>query len=88
MALTVWKYPIALNDHDHADIPAGAEFLAIQNQDGNATMWWLVDPDQPLERHYFKIVGTGHPAPAGATYRGTVQHLDGSLVLHYFEVYA
>lgn len=52
---------------------------------GVRCVWIEVETDLPTEPRAFVHFGTGHPIPEqGAAYRGT--YLDGSLVLHVYEV--
>jgi hypothetical protein len=90
-ARTVWKY--AISDHHVGPdrfcirMPAGAEPLTVQMQDGSPQIWALVEPDQPEAELWFRIAVTGHPiADDIERYVGTLQIDRGSLVFHVFEV--
>ena len=82
---TIWKFELqpgttAMNLHK------GAEILTIQTQRETPCMWVLLDPEEPTEKRYFEIFGTGHTMPEGdRKYINTFQLSGGSLVLHLFE---
>lgn len=79
---TIWKFPLpSIGTHTIA-IPQGAEFLSFQIQAGIPTVWARVDPEAPESRAYVSIVGTGHRAPYGGRFLGTVQ--TGPFVWHAF----
>ena len=89
MALTVYKYPVPLEDEFTLDLPMAAKILTFQTQSNVPCVWALVDPDaRPAERQ-FRLAGTGHPineAERDLVYVGTVQLHGGALVFHLFEV--
>ena len=81
----IWKYP--LEPGAVVQMPAGAEVLCVQEQDGYACLWVLVDPRAPAESRTFAIYGTGHSLPdRPGDYVGTFQSAGGALVFHVFEV--
>jgi len=82
---TVWKYVIPVVDRVAFTMPAGAEILTIQTQQGIATAWVLVDPTQPSETRVLLVRGTGQPCEGVGRYVGTFQIADGELVFHVFE---
>ena len=65
------------------EMPQGAEFLSIQDQDGIACAWFMVLPDQPKTTRKFKCYGTGWPIPMNEKYLGTFQRVP--FVWHLFE---
>jgi len=81
----IWKYPLPLQDVVELMLPRGARVLTMQKQNGQLTMWALVDPLAPLYLRSFAIVGTGNPAPnpEQGTYLATAQ--SGPFVWHLFE---
>lgn len=86
----IWKYAIPLremSDDLAFDMPARAEALSFQEQNGEPTLWVMVDPAAPKEVTRFRVVGTGHPFDERAVGRfvGTAQFLGGTLVLHLYE---
>ena len=81
----VYKYEIM--DRTELRMPRGAKVLAVQVQNGAPRLWALVDPEQPEERRFFEVYGTGHPIPDihSAVYVATFQVDDGAFVFHLFE---
>lgn len=74
---TVWKFPIIAHDVQTISVPRGAKYLTAQMQRDTITLWALVDPTAPAERHTIRVVGTGNPvqpdALTGMRYLATVQ---------------
>jgi hypothetical protein len=72
--MTIWKYQLGRRSVCQFSIPAGAQFLGVQIQDGVPTTWAIFDPR-----------GTGHDVPA---FDGELKHIgtviDGQFVWHYF----
>lgn len=68
------------------ELPTGAKILSVQNQHERATLWALVPETASRDAIPICIVGTGHEIVAGAfpDFLGTVQFMDGRLVLHVF----
>ena len=84
--MTIWKYQLMAGDKQTIDMPSGARPLCVQVQNGVPCLWALCDPSAPKEKRYFEVFGTGHiVTPGTRDYLGTVQLLDGALVLHVFE---
>lgn len=85
-AMTVWKYPLAVQDRQTLDLPVGAQVLTVQVQDDVPCLWALVDVTAPTTPRVFHLRGTGHNADgvASALYVGTFQLHDGALVFHLF----
>lgn len=82
----IYKYPLALVDEQHVEMPAGADVLCVQIQDGRPCIWAKVDVRSTPTARLFYVVGTGHPMPVKAQeYVGTFQMQDGALVFHVFE---
>lgn len=92
MNLTVWKFPVAIEDAFALDMPEGARVLSVQVQGDKPWIWALVDPKAPKVRRTFVLMGTGHKRPA-AMFRagsleaslefvGTFQLSGGALVFH------
>lgn len=87
--LTIFKYPIALQDEFELDLPAGADFLHLDVQHGQPQMWFRVDADidVPAVPRKFAVVGTGNRLPIGyesAPHLGSFQLANGQLVFHVF----
>lgn len=73
-------------------MPASAEVLTVQLQQGKPVLWALVNPTAPEEARRFLIAGTGHDLPPGVSrrrYVGTFQIPDpvfGVTVWHVFDM--
>lgn len=82
---TVYKYPFYLSSTFQLSMPAGAEILMVEDQDGVPCIWALVDPGSSFETRTFRLYGTGHPIenPDPLKHRGSFQQ--GRLVWHLFE---
>ena len=82
---TIWKFRVDVVDTGVVNMPAGAEVLCVQLQDGVPWVWAKVDDEAPPVARVFHWRGTGHPLRNVGRYIGTVQQLGGALVLHLFE---
>jgi len=87
MIKTIWKYKLSTTDEQVIEMPAMAEILTVQIQNGEPCLWALVDSSYPhKEKRYIEIFGTGNPIGTGPrTYIGTYQLDGGKLVFHVFE---
>jgi hypothetical protein len=84
---TIYKYTLELADHQTIEVPADAEFLTAQMQNGKLCVWAIVDTDNLTEKEYFVIVGTGSGMPDRPKilqFLGTVQQAGGALIWHVF----
>lgn len=88
MSKSIWKFPLEITDVQQIEMPADAEILTIQTQDGQPCIWALVSLNAPKKKVAFEIFGTGHPVPENAKrrYVGTYQLSGGALVFHCFEL--
>jgi hypothetical protein len=96
----IFKYPIPVTDYSHIptndkftiSMPNHAKILCVQLQEGKPYIWALVDDSELRDRH-FRIIWTGNPIVEDdeqidfVDYIGTIQMLDGALVLHLFDFY-
>lgn len=88
---TIYKYTLDAGDRVRIPLPRDAVVLSIQEQDGQAVMWALVDTDKPLVDREFRIIGTGYSIPESPEHLifiGTLQLRGLGLVFHIFEVKA
>ncbi len=86
--MTIWKYPVYMQDEFSIDMPPGAKILSVQIQGDSPQMWAMVEEESfgRTQRRRFKVVGTGHPITEdGLAFIGTFQLRGGSLVFHLFE---
>jgi hypothetical protein len=81
--ITIWKFQVPVTDIVSVQMPAGAEILTVQVQDG-ACVWAMVDTDAKKVTRTFRWRGTGHVAGGVGIYVGTVQLMSGELVFHLF----
>ena len=81
---TVWKYPTH-PDEFHLNLPAGAQVVHFDMQQGEPTMWVLVDTEAPLVIRVFFGAGTGHPLPDDARHIGSCIDREIGFVWHLFE---
>lgn len=84
----VYKYPLALTDHQVVRLPLKSTVLSVQEQNGSLVIWAVVDQSIPQTDYEFRIVGTGNPFPndmlRGYQFLGTVQESRRPLVWHVF----
>lgn len=84
--MTIWKYPLIIEDEQTLQMPRGAVILSAQVQHGSLFLWAMVDPTQPHDERDIEIIGTGMEfSEAPRNYIGTVQMAGGNLVWHIFE---
>lgn len=87
MKKQVWKFLIK-GSHS-IKLPIGSEILTVQNQNEDAFIWVLVDPNKETEERFFEVYGTGHSINydmgVERKYIGTFQIGNGALVFHLFE---
>ncbi len=81
----IFKYALRVTDARQTVLmPLGARILSVQNQNGNLTLWALVDDRRDQVPRKFLVVGTGQDFDAfGLEYVGTAQI--GIFVWHVFE---
>lgn len=89
----VYKYPIEICEEVKVMMPKGARVLSVQVQNGMPCLWAAVDSNEmDLEERLFHIVGTGLPIQHDVEddsvdgFIGTIQLLDGRIVIHVFEM--
>jgi hypothetical protein len=63
VARRVFKYQFDVDDDIVIEMPAGAQVLKADAQDGIPTLWALVDDTAPGHQYHFTMRGTGHPIP-------------------------
>ena len=81
----VWKFPVSPADHQQIAMPAGSQALMFDVQDGNPTLWAIVNPAEPLVPFGFRLAGTGHQlGDEVGRHIGSCFH--GPFVWHLFEV--
>lgn len=96
MATTmIYKYALDIVDLQTVEMHRLAKILCIQTQKGIPCLWAEVDPEQPTERRFIRMYGTGQPhvqddpyipEEYGSKYLGTYQVMKGNIVFHVYEV--
>ena len=83
---TIYKYTLRPG-RTMLQMPADAQVLTVQMQDGTPCLWAKVDPTKPAELRTFDVYGTGHTMPDDPPmlYVATFQMEGGALVWHVFE---
>lgn len=81
--LTIYKYPLRVDDVVVVTMRKGAQLLSIQEQEDGLYIWALVDPQADERDFVFRIFGTGQPVGGCGKYLATVQ-VQG-FVWHVFE---
>lgn len=87
--MSVYKYPVEIDDDQMVLMPQDAVILSFAEQRGTFCLWALVNPTSPLTPRRIRIAGTGHPIEipaANLKFIGTTLLHGGSLVFHAFEV--
>jgi hypothetical protein len=87
---TIYKYSIGGSlfhgMQAHISIPAGGQFLDIQEQAGEVEMWVLVDTDENTAMWDIEVYGTGHDIySAENRHLKTIQQ--GAYVWHIFRTW-
>lgn len=87
--MTIYKYPLNINEYQVVIMPRGAVILTVQIQNGTPCLWAKVNPEEMPEPRRIRIFGTGHELTTEESeiYIGTFQIHGGSLVFHVFEMF-
>lgn len=84
--ITIYKYPLVVEDTQWLDIHRGAKLLSVDVQDGKLYLWAQVDTTQPQDSVLIVIHGTGHPMRKdNMQFIGTFMLYGGSFVGHVFK---
>jgi hypothetical protein len=85
----IWKFRLEAASESAILMPKGAKLLNVQDQQGVACVWALIDPLESMQvNRKIYVVGTGwplKPAIVSMPYIGTFQQDDGRLVFHAFD---
>ena len=82
----IYKYPMQIAEVSTVMMPIDAKILCIQVQDNVPTIWAIVDIENPVEKRFFFMFGTGFQIKEeDYDYVATIQLLNGKLVYHIFE---
>ena len=81
----IWKFPLLVQDEQTLSLPAGAQLLTVQMQNGAPCLWAMVGETEAQEHVAIRMHGTGHTFDAtGYVYISTFQMMGGGLVFHVF----
>jgi len=81
----IYKYELAVLDHQQVSLPNGYEILTVQMQHGKPFLWAKVDPERSAYEVKIIIRGTGHLfLDNDLKYISTFQMHGGDLVFHAF----
>ena len=83
--ITIYKYPLIIDDRQIIQMPSDAVLLCVQVQRGIPCLWARVDEDNAAESRVILTRGTGHAAAGVGDYVGTYQIEGGQLVFHVFD---
>lgn len=85
MIRVIHKFPVPYGTHGNLRLPASAQVLTVQMQNGVPQLWAVVTADAPPSSHRgIFIIGAGFELPAETgNYIATFQ--DGPYVWHVFE---
>lgn len=85
--MKIFKYALEITDEQHVELPHDSQLLSVQDQNGQLTLWALINPNLNMVFRLVTIIGTGHPITKPravlGTFIGTVQMYNG-LVWHVF----
>lgn len=82
---TIYKFPLHSAVTEHV-MPADAEILTVQVQQGKPQVWVLLDPRAAVVKVALTTYGTGQPIPDDpGKYVGTYQIEYMGLVFHVYE---
>jgi len=86
--IVIWKYEFEVKDFVDIKMPKDSQILSVQDQNGVACLWVLINTKRPETIRKFRIFGTGNSLPVNEDihkYIGTFQTKQGLLVWHLFE---
>lgn len=88
--LTIYKYPIPIEDNFTISLDRNAKVLCVQTQNDKPFIWVMLDDKEPIKvEKEFWLRGTGHDCEevqpyTGVKYVGTFQMRNGTIVFHLF----
>lgn len=93
MKLSIWKFPLGVEDYQQVLMPINAKVLSVQAQNNKPTLWAICDTEtDKKECREFTMFGTGCPFYEGVQFGkeqqfiGTFQLHGGTFVGHLFEL--
>lgn len=83
--LTIWKFPLEVEEAQYIEMPRGARVLSVDVQGGIPCLWAVVDDQNVKDSVLVITYGTGQPMQMDYTkFIGTYQLYGGSFVGHVF----
>jgi len=83
--MTVWKFPLRIDDEQFIEVPKVNRPLCVQVQAGSPCLCMEVDETAPKIKVRVRTVGTGHPINFDERlYVGTYQVSGGALIFHVY----
>lgn len=88
----IFRYRLPITDSPEVRMPYGAKTLSVApsrslHDSEVLDLWALVDIEEPVVPHWFRVIGTGHLIPElPGRFIGTVSLLAGAFIGHVFEV--
>lgn len=93
MKLSIWKFPLDVEDYQKVLMPVNSRILSVQTQNNKPVLWAICDTEtEEKEYREFEVFGTGHPFYEGVHFGkeqrfvGTFQLHGGVFVGHLFEL--
>ena len=87
---SVYKYPLEMVHEQTISMPKGSKILSVQRQNKIPCIWALVNPnEEENEEKKILLIETGNifNSPTDKlNFIGTLQFIDGSYILHVFEI--
>lgn len=86
--MTIYKYPLKIEDTQKVNLPINAEILTAQTQGDTLCLWAQVhEGNTSMEERTIEVFGTGHAMrdDYARRYIGTAKQFGGALVWHVFE---
>lgn len=83
--MNIFKYQLQVKDIQTINLPTNYKILSLQVQHGLPCIWVAVDNEQSTIPITFRMIGTGGTINLDeSSFLGTLQFLDGELVVHVF----
>ena len=85
----IYKFKLSVQHDQTVLLPNGYRILSVGEQQGDITMWVMVDPDLPTTECYIRLYGTGHSIKEDMGYENIYLDtviMSNGLVWHVFEM--
>ena len=57
----IYKYPLPIKEKHIIELPKNAQIIRIDDVDGMAYLWAIVDPEAPMVQRHLESYKTGQP---------------------------